>query len=68
MTWRTYGRSSVTLPHGIRFPTRQPSLNALAVVCHGWKSDRSMPAARPSCSAAWISPLCRWTRPVRRAA
>ena len=69
MTYRTQGRQSATLPHGIRFPTKAPSLNALLVVCHGWRSPAREPVVpKASAPGGWFSPLLRWARPMRRAA
>lgn len=67
MPGRVFKAPSVTLPRGIHFPTKGPRLNALLVVCHGWRS-RAARQARSCGSAGWVHPLARWTRPMRRAA
>lgn len=69
MTYKTAGRLSVTLPQGISFPRVAERLNALAVVAHGWRSPaREALPCRATAQGPWITPLCRWTRPLRRAA
>jgi hypothetical protein len=67
MAYATQGRRSVTLPNGITIPAKAAPLNALLVVCHGW-GKRSLDACRrsPAVPGRWVSPLFRWTRPVRR--
>lgn len=69
MAYKTCGRISVTLPQGIRFPIKPPCLNALKVVCYGWRTPaRALVGRRQAAPGAWINPLRSWTRPCRRAA
>ncbi len=69
MTWHTQGRQSATLPNGANFPRKVHCLNAFAVACYGWRSpSRALVARAGEASSRWITPLCRWTRPMRRAA
>jgi hypothetical protein len=41
MAYKTAGRQSITLQQGIHAAIKAPSLNALAVVAHGWRSPRA---------------------------
>lgn len=69
MTYQTQGRQSVTLPGGIRFPTKATPLNALLVVAYGWRSPaRAVVERMRSAPGRWLNPLSRWTRPTRRPA
>lgn len=69
MTYATQGRRSATLPHGITFQAKVPNLNALLVVCHGWRRPAREPVApKASAPQGWIGPLLRWARPAWRAA
>jgi hypothetical protein len=68
MAYKTLGRQSVTLQQGVFAASKAPSLNALAVVAHGWRSPARGAVCRAPASGPWITPLCRWTRPLRRAA
>jgi hypothetical protein len=68
MAYKTAGRQSITLQQGIHAAIKGPSLNALAVVAHGWRSPARGAVCRATARGPWITPLCRWTRPLRRAA
>lgn len=69
MAYATQGRQSVTMPGGIRFPSKAAPLNALLVVAYGWRSPaRAVVVRMATAPGRWISPLLSWTRPMRRAA
>lgn len=67
MTYSTQGSYSATLPHGITVPRSHVCLNALVVLCHGWRSpEREVVTSRASAPGRWINPLLKWSRPVWR--
>lgn len=68
MGYATQGRRSATLPHGFTFQPKVPCLNALLVVCHGWRRPARAAVPIERSAPGWISPLLRWARPMRRAA
>lgn len=65
---RIYGHGSATMP-GIALGRVSVDLNALAVLCHGWRNPaRTAREVEPAAPRRWYSPLLRWTQPMARLA
>lgn len=67
MTYITHGHASLTMQSGLCRPSAIP-LGAALVLCHGWRSPERIEVQREPASGRGVTPLLRWTRPVRRAA
>lgn len=69
MTYATQGGGSITLPAGCDLHRKTVPLNALKVVCYGWRSPaRALVVRMVTAPGRWLNPLSRWTRPTRRPA
>jgi hypothetical protein len=64
---RIYGHGSATMP-GIALGRVSVDLNALAVLCYGWRNPARTERELSTAARRWYSPLLRWTRPMARVA